>query len=449
MPNRQRVLVLSPNAWDLDELAKPRYARDYEFVFLDAGFYKSHILQGGLTFDVLGSIARAIAAGRAARVDGVIGTHDYPASLQAAAVADGLGLPGPRVDAALLCHHKYLCREVQRRAVPDAVPAFGLIDPFDFSPSSLPLPFPFFVKPVKGTLSVRAALARDYPALQAILRFSPLEKLAALTVMRPFNQMLAAYSAFDTHGNAFIAEEVLHGDWQVTVEGFADEGRVEVLGIVDSHMYPGTTSFQRFEYPSRLPDVVQARMRAMAVAIVRATGFDRGCFNVELMYDSQRDVISVIEMNPRMCTQFSDLYEKVDGASGYDVQLALATGRHPRVQNREGACRVAASFVFRTFADRKVVALPDPSAVAEMQRRYPGTVIRWLCTKGEWLSQQPQDMTSYRYAIVNIGAGSLDELDAAFADAERLLRVRFAASRSFRPFVQSLYASPRQRPLAT
>ena len=437
----KRILVLSPNRWDLEELSRPAYRRDYEFVFHDAGFYDRHVILAGLTFDVHDSIAGAIEAGRVAKVDGVIGTHDYPASLQAAVVAAGLGVPGPRVEAALLCHHKYLCRQVQRHAVPEATPAVGLINPFDFSPASLPLPFPFFVKPVKGMLSLRAAVAHDFQTLRAILGFSTLEKLTALTVMRPFNQLLQHYTTFDAHGNWFIAEEVLPGDWQVTVEGFVDEGRVEVMGIVDSIMYPGTKSFQRFEYPSRLPETVQARMRRIAGQVVGATGFGHGCFNLEMMYDAECDVVSVIEMNPRMCTQFSDLYEKVDGTNGYEVQLALAAGRRPVFARRRGRYGVAASFVSRTFEDQKVVRVPEPWRLAEVRRRFPDTVVNVLCREGQWLSQQPQDMASYRYAIVNMGAASREELAAAFDEATRLLPFQFAATGSFSRFVPKVHVS--------
>ena len=428
---RKRVLVVSPTAWDLEELSRPTYQRDYEFVFHDAGFYDRHVFLAGLTFDVFASIERAVDAGRRARVDGVIGTNDYPASLQAAAVAEALGLPGAPVDSALVCQHKYLFRHATRREVPEATPAFGLIDPFDFSPASLPLPLPFFVKPVKGTLSLRAAVAHDFGTLKTILRFSTREKLAALIALRPLNQLLDRYTTFDTHANWFIAEEVLRGDHQVTVEGFVDEGRVEILGIVDSIMYPGTRCFQRFEYPSQLPEPAQARMRGIAERVVHATGFRHGCFNVELLYDPPSDAVSVIEMNPRMCTQFSDLYEKVDGTNGYEVQLALATGRRPQVRKKEGRYAVAASFVARTFEDRKVVRLPEPSRLAAIHRRFPDTIVKFLCEQGQWLSQYPQDLTSYRYRIVNMGARSRADLDAGFREMARRLAVQFADDRSF------------------
>lgn len=438
---RKRILVLSPSAWDLEELSRPAYQRDYEFVFHDAGFYDRPVLLSGLTFDVFASIRRAIDVGRRARVDGVIGTNDYPASLQAAAVAEGLGLPGAPVDKTLLCHHKYLFRRATCRDVPEATPAFGLIDPFDFSRTSLPLPLPFFVKPVKGTLSVRAAVAHDFRTLEAILSCSPLEKLAALIVMRPLNQLLERYTTYETHANWFIAEGVLQGDRQVTVEGFVDEGRVEIMGIVDSIMYPGTRCFQRFEYPSQLPDALQARMCTIAERVVNATGFRHGCFNVEMLYDTLRDSVSVIEMNPRMCTQFSDLYEKVDGTNGYAVQLALATGRRPELRKKQGRYAVASSFVSRTFEDRKVVRLPEPARLEAIHRRFPDTLVKFLCQQGQWLSQHPQDLSSYRYRIVNMGGRSRADLDAGFRDVARLLAVQFAGDRSFARFIPRTHVS--------
>jgi biotin carboxylase len=200
-------------------------------------------------------------------------------------------------------------------------------------------------------------------------------------------------------------------------------------------MYPDTISFQRFEYPSRLPEAVQARMHAIAARIVEATGFHHGCFNVEMMYDSRSNTAAVIEMNARFCTQFSDLYEKVDGTSGYEVQLALATGRRVEFRRRQGRYSVAASFVPRTFQDQKVVRLPEPWRLAEIQRRFPESVVRVLCHEGQWLSQQPQDMTSYRYGIVNMGGRSFEELDFAFDEARHLLKFQFASRNSFMDFM--------------
>ena len=51
-------------------------------------------------------------------------------------------------------------------------------------------------------------------------------------------------------GRGLLSEEKLGGD-EVTLEGYVHGGRVTTIGVTDSVMYPGTNSFERFEYPSR------------------------------------------------------------------------------------------------------------------------------------------------------------------------------------------------------
>ena len=50
-----------------------------------------------------------------------------------------------------------------------------------------------------------------------------------------------------------------------------------------------------FEYPSRLPDDVQARLSQAAIDAMRAVGFDHGAFNVELFWRPSDGAIRVIE----------------------------------------------------------------------------------------------------------------------------------------------------------
>lgn len=127
-------------------------------------------------------------------------------------------------------------------------------------------------------------------------------------------------------GGYLIAEEPL-GGVQVTVEGCVFHGEVEIIGITDSVMYPGTISFERFEYPSVLPEPVQRRMEELASRFVRLIGYDDGLFNIEMFYDATSDTIHFIEINPRMCPQFADLMEKVNGVNTYAIALAIATRR--------------------------------------------------------------------------------------------------------------------------
>ena len=203
------------------------------------------------------------------------------------------------------------------------------------------LAFPCFIKPVKGAFSVMSGRLDSWEDLEEFLsRPSVPEFLAHYVFM--FDRLVRELTHLERGAGWFLAEELLKGR-QVTVEGYALDGDVEILGIVDTVRHPSTRSFVRFDYPSSLARRVQARLRDVAVAVVRRLGLRHTLFNVEMMYDVRRDRVFIIEVNPRMCGQFADLYEKVDGRSGYDVALALAVGERPR-ERRRTPLRVASSF---------------------------------------------------------------------------------------------------------
>ena len=65
------------------------------------------------------------------------------------------------------------------------------------------------------------------------------------------------------------------------------------------------------------------------------------------------------------------------------------------------------------------------------------------------LSRQPQDMESYRYGIVNMGAPSVEELDQAFEEGQRLLTFTFSEPGGLANVWSAFQARARQRPLAT
>ena len=106
-------------------------------------------------------------------------------------------------------------------------------------------------------------------------------------------------------------------------------GEVHILGVVNSIFFPDTLAFSRFDYPSALPEGVQERMADIAKRLMSGLGFDNGMFNVEMMYDAREDRIAIIEINPRMASQFADLYEKVDGTNAYEVLLDLGMRGSP------------------------------------------------------------------------------------------------------------------------
>ncbi len=421
---RPRILVVCPTDWERTAVASPQLQAKYEFIFCCEELYDSIGLWKALRFDVRHYLQDIIAAHRNSGISGVLGTGDYPGCMFGAFIAEHLQLPSPRTCDTLFLSHKYYSRQMQRRLVPEATPAFEVLDPrFVRQPKTLS--YPFFVKPIKGTMSIRAQMVHDPRQLRRALSFSLRERVRGWVLLRPFSQLLRLYKRRPVPARAFIAESPLQGH-QVTVDGFVQDGRVTVMGIVDSIMYSGTMSFRRFEYPSALPQSVLSRMAEIAVRLMSGVGFDHSCFNIEMFYDPASDAVSIIEINPRMSYQFSDLFERVDGMSSFAVQLALATGTRIHFPQGEGPERVAASFVMRRFSDAKVLAAPSDADILGVERRFPGTHVKILCKEGEYLSEQDQDVGSYRYCIVNMAAQSREALHANYAELERLLPFRFS-----------------------
>jgi biotin carboxylase len=373
-------------------------------------------------FDAEGYIKRVCETYPSGTLSGVLASDDYPAALVAAALAEEFGLLGPALEAVLNCSDKHRSRVFAASAVPEAAPAFRPVDatapPNTEDFGSLPL----FAKPVKGFLSMFAD------------RVGTSEELARLCheaapyldgFLRPFRYFSNRCFGMAPTGTPFLVEDLLTGR-QVTVEGCVYRGRGRIIATTDSVMYPGTNSFACFRLPSDLPRSVQGRMEEITLRLAQAVGIDNGVFNVELMYDATTDRISVIEINPRMCPQFVDLVEKVHGVSTYEIALRIAVGEDP-VFSRGGAPhKVAASFVLRRFEDALVTAVPSAEEIARLRHRFPDMRVRVLCRPGRRLSDEQQDRTSYRYGLVNLGAGSIEQLNAAFAEAKAGLTFELA-----------------------
>src|SRR3990172_11301877 len=318
------------------------------------------------TTDPLVEAERILAMVEGKKISAVISTDDYPGSALAAVIAKALGLPGPEPEANLICQHKYLSRLIQAEFVPDSVPPFALIDVADDADLPGEIAYPAFVKPVKSFFSIGARTVASRAELAALKRYW----VALDQFFVPLERLLERYTGTSVGTKRLIAEGMLQGE-QVTVEGYAHGGETSVMGVVDSIMFPGTLAFARFDYPSALPKTVQARMVEMATALMGGLGFDNGLFNIEMMYDAAADRISIIEINPRMASQFADLYEKVDGTNSYEVLLAIAEGRKPEFKRRQGKHKFASSCVLRSFEDHVVAALPSDADLARIARGSP------------------------------------------------------------------------------
>jgi hypothetical protein len=403
-----RVLLVFPTSWDRRQIEGSRF---------DVAIHGPTDEERPDEFDVLGFLDETAAA-FSARVDGVLSASDYPGATCAAALSRRLGRPGSDPAAILRASHKYYSRLAQREAAPEAVPRFALVDPRDPRPPFLPC----FVKPVKGGFSIMARRVDSAEELRAFLG-SPAARWFLDSYMKTFNTLVGAFARFEVDGRAFIAEEVLRGR-AVTVEGWA-ASRPRILGIVDS-VFHGNGSFARFDYPSSLPESVQDRMSEVARRVVDRLGLQSTFFNIEMMWDEGTDRISILEVNPRLAGQFGDLYEKVDGVNSYELAMELACGGEPSVPRR-GRFRRASSRPLRIFEKSRVVRAPSAEEAARVEQDFPGTRIWLECATGTEFTdfERLEDGRSARYAIVNAGADSAEEMERKLAEIERRLDFRF------------------------
>jgi biotin carboxylase len=304
--------------------------------------------------------------------DAVVGTKDQSALL-AALLAERRGLPGPTPQALVACQHKPTSRALQRRAAPEATPGFAVLD------GPLPFGVPFFVKPVVGRLSQNAYRIddpRDLLALHEIDRYTT--RYADIAV-------LAGADPVEVHG--FLVEELLSGT-EVTLEGYVHGNRVTTIGVTDSVKYPGTLSFERFEYPSALSEERQMELSEVAARVLPALGFEGGFFNVEFFVPEEGPA-QIIEVNGRIASQFAPLVQGLHGRSTYDALFELAGGDDPGWETRvpDG---VGVSYCLRVFHDALVEHVPDPDPDVEL-----------LVRPGLHLSEQGvNDAQSYRLAIL-------------------------------------------------
>jgi hypothetical protein len=407
---RKRILVLFPDDWDKAACEARRSEFDFHYEGFDLFRFPDNARL--FTFDIL-RFVDGLVARYGGGLDGVVTADEQFGSLAASLVCERLGLPHTPLAAVLTAQHKYEARRAIARAIPEANPRFGLI-PRDFRRGRrVPLPFPFYVKPVRATFSVLARRVGSFEELDEHLRFSWLEQAIIEHLVKPFGEVMRRRTSFEAEPFSMIAEEIIEGR-QVTVNGYARDGRITMLGVVDSIMYPGTDHFQRFQYPSELPAAAQALAEEVAGKALAAVGFTHGMFNVELRICERTGRAIVLEINPRASGQFFDLFEEVDGFNLFGVLLALATGEAPGTALRLGPNRHAASFVLRDLHGDGLSRWPRAVDIERLRSRHPGARIQVYRKRGAGLRRELKWLGSYRYAVVNLGAPTLAELFSAF-----------------------------------
>jgi len=407
-----RVGWLFPYDWDaqaMQALAKAGHA-----CFDTAGFdlfgFPEQLRLIGLDLERLAQ--RQAERGRRLGWRGVLSHHEQFGALTAALVAEKLGLPGTSPESILAAQHKLHARRVLAQVAPEASVA---ADPLPGSwGDTIPqgLAYPRFVKPVKAAFSIAARHVDSAPALQRHARMTAGERWLVRRLVEPFDRVCRARlpQAGSAHRMMLETPVPLHTP-QFNLDGWVREGSVHALGVVDAIVKPGTQAFVRWELPSRLPQPVQVRILDVARRLLAAIGYRHGTFNLEFFHDEATGALTVIECNPRLASQFGDLYRRVLGIDPHAIAVALALGEDPATLPRAApSAAVAASLVYRSFDG----AIPPPPPGAAQReafgRAFPDALLFSVARRGRALARDYRWTGSHRYGIVHLGGRSHADL---------------------------------------
>ncbi len=414
-----RVLVLFNYDWD--QVGYGRWSS--EFPMDSAGFdlfsFPSNVHL--VTFDLQRFVdrlaARAVRKGWCA----VTSNHEQFGALAAALLAERMGWPGTPVAAVLACQHKLHARRVLEQVAPEANTPFAPLESRHGDPPPDNLRYPRFVKPIKAAFSVLARVVHDPEELRALTRFGFWELWVIRHLVEPFERVVKVRLPEAGSAHRMLLEQPVNA-LQYNLDGYVFAGELRPLGFVESVMYPGTQAFMRFDYPCRLSVLVRDKALDVARRFLSTVGFTHGLFNMEFFHDPVMEKLTVIEFNPRMAAQFSDLYLRVNGVDLHRLGLELAFGRDPaRLPWAEPPAGAAASFVYRCFDPAEVPAMPSAAQQAALAERFPDALL-FRFAKSPWqIARDFKWLSSYRYGILHLGGRDVRELRERCLEASELL----------------------------
>jgi hypothetical protein len=361
-------------------------------------------------FDMERYVAGLVRRARRRGWQAVTSHHEQFGALAAALLAERMGWPGTPVSAILACQHKFYARQVLQRVAPEANVPFELLDAEYGAPIPPGLAYPRFVKPVKASFSVLARRVDNHDELHRHTRFGAWELWVIRRLVEPFERLARArLGAEPPSSHRMLLEAPVQAE-QFNLDGYVFQGQTHAVGVVDAVMYPGTQAFMRHECPTRLPAEVQARALDVARRFLAAVGFTHGLFNMEFFFDAASDRLTVIEFNPRMASQYSDLYRRVLGIDLHAMALALAHGQDPAGARRSApTAGAAASFVYRAFDPAASVHLPDATQQRAFHCAFPDGLLFPYPKSAGSVARDYKWLGSYRYGITHLGG--LDAID--------------------------------------
>lgn len=409
----KNIYVFGMLDWQRDELDTIDHAEDYNFISL---LSTEELIEQHLGFDDLLQRARQQIETSGLKPDAFVCHWDFPSSCLAPVLAAEYGLPAPSLESVLKCEHKYWARLEQQRVVPDLIPEFEAVDPFDpKAADKISLDFPFWLKPVKGFASLLGFRIKNR---------SQLDK--ALQQMREhIGELGQAFDACLKHaelpdeikgigGYHAIAEGIISGN-QFAPEGYVLSGQMKIHGLFDMFFTDNGKTVAGLKYPADLPPWLEKKSHEACRLILEQVGFDNGCFNVEFQWDAAADKLWIIEVNARISQSHCEMFRKVDGMSNHEIAVSVALGHEPHFPHESGSCKVAAKFYLSKHGDAKVSHVPSAEEIEALSKEFNDALIELGVKQGDQLSELPeQPVYCYHIGDVWIGAESAEELQNCY-----------------------------------
>ena len=429
-----KTLLLFNYDWDADgfeRLAKVRgQVRENQFSSRGFDLFSFPSNVNLVLFDLDRFVNKLAKQAKRAGWSAVASQHEQFGTLAAAMLAEKMGWPGTPPAAVVACQHKLYARQVLLQVCPEASISFQRMPAAYGEPVPDGLNYPTFVKPVKAAFSVLAKVVQSQEELHQFTRFGAYELWVIKRLVEPFERITKKLLPQAGTAHSMILETPASAPTaqQYSLDGIAFKGDIKPLGVVDSIMYPGTQAFMRFDYPSRLPQNIQDRALDVATKFLTAIGYCHGLFNMEFFYDTETDKLTVIEFNPRMASQFADLYLRVDGVDLYAMALEMAHGRDPWLLPNTAPCAiVATSAVYRVFdsaqptLQQSIPAMPTDAQLLNLKQQFPDLLLFSFPKTGGSTARDFKWLGSYRYGILHLGAQSEADLQSRLKEASALL----------------------------
>ena len=419
---RLNIVVLGLDETNLELLRRVPDADRYEF----HGLLTVEEMQLGDDIPVADLLRKAESkiAAFDGRVDAIVGFWDFPVSTLVPVLCQRFGLRGASLESVLRCEHKYWSRLVQSEVI-DEYPPFGLVDPDEPLRPPANVGYPCWLKPVKSFSSKLAFEVADDEAFEAAM--TQLDAGVA-RVGEPFEYLLDMVdlppAVADAGGKAVLAERALTGD-RAAVEGYVQDGRVVIYGVLDSLVYPDVPSFLRHQYPSQLPTPMQERLAEVSRRVMSKIGLNDATFSIEYFCNASTGDVSLLEINPRHSQAHAALFEQVDGVPNHHYMLKAALGEDP---GRPGAGRfqISARWYLRRFSDGVLLRGPSAEEIVAVEHEIDGVRIQRKAADGSQLSDTPsQDSYSYELAEIVIGADDQQQLQDKYDRCVQMLPFEF------------------------